>query len=297
MRRRPGFTLIELLVVIAIIAVLIALLLPAIQSSREMARRTQCANNLLQLGVALGNYASTHGVLPPGVVNEAGPILNLPQGYHFSWVIQVLPFLERAAVSRRFDPGRSVYDPGNATARTAVIPTLLCPSDGHIGPMSYAGCHHDLEAPIDANDHGVLYLNSHVRSDDITDGNATTILLGEMRRGSPTLGWASGTRATLRNTGTPLNARDPITPGPGSSVPFPAGPFDPTESAAAMVALVESGSLPIDFVGGFSAWHPGGANFLLCDGSVRVLKQSIDAHVYRALGNRADGTLISDDQY
>ena len=78
MRRRLAFTLIELLIVVAIIAVLIALLLPAIQSSREKARRAQCINNLLQLGVALGNYASTHSVLPPGVVNDKGRFTTCP---------------------------------------------------------------------------------------------------------------------------------------------------------------------------------------------------------------------------
>src|SRR5216684_1150993 len=73
-----GFTLIELLVVIAIIAVLIALLLPAVQAAREAARRAQCVNNLMQLGIALQNYESAHEVLPPGVVNETGPILEQP---------------------------------------------------------------------------------------------------------------------------------------------------------------------------------------------------------------------------
>src|SRR5438445_10225759 len=103
MRRRPAFTMIELLVVIAIIAILIGILLPAVQSAREMARRVQCTNNLLQLGIALGNYASTHGVLPPGVVNDKGPILNRPQGYHHGWAVQILPFIERGNVYRRFD--------------------------------------------------------------------------------------------------------------------------------------------------------------------------------------------------
>ena len=79
MRRRRAFTLIELLIVVGIIAVLIALLLPAIQSAREQARRAQCINNLLQLGIAMGNYASTHSVLPPGVVNDKGPIVEPAQ--------------------------------------------------------------------------------------------------------------------------------------------------------------------------------------------------------------------------
>ena len=92
-RRRPGFTLIEMMIGVSIIVVLIALLLPAIQAAREAARRAQCANNLMQLGIAMGSYISTHSVFPPGVVNDTGPIRNLPEGYHHSWVVQILPFI------------------------------------------------------------------------------------------------------------------------------------------------------------------------------------------------------------
>ena len=120
--------MIELLIVVAIIAVLIALLLPAIQSSRETARRAQCANNLMQLGIALGNYASTHSVFPPGVVNDKGPILNLPHGYHHSWVVQILPFIGQDNVYRQIDFRQSVYAPSNDTAVGVRISTLLCPS-------------------------------------------------------------------------------------------------------------------------------------------------------------------------
>src|SRR4051812_39085560 len=101
-RGRPGFTLIELLVVIAIISVLIALLLPAIQAAREAARRVQCVNNLMQIGIAVQNYESSHEILPPGVVDLAGPIQNVPKGYHASWMVQLLPYLEQKNVARRF---------------------------------------------------------------------------------------------------------------------------------------------------------------------------------------------------
>src|SRR6476646_404760 len=93
-REPRGFTLIELLVVIAIISVLIALLLPAVQSAREAARRSQCVNNLMQLGIALQSYESAHEVLPPGVVNETGPVLDQPKGYGFGWMVQILPYYE-----------------------------------------------------------------------------------------------------------------------------------------------------------------------------------------------------------
>ena len=126
--RRPGFTMIELLTVVAIIAVLIALLLPAIQSASEIARRTQCQNNLLQLGIALGNYVSTHEVLPPGVVNDKGPIQNVPRGYHFGWAVQILPFLEQRNLYRQFDFRHGLYEGRNVTVQSGRMSTFLCPS-------------------------------------------------------------------------------------------------------------------------------------------------------------------------
>ena len=234
MTRRTGFTMLELLTVVAIIAVLIALLLPAVQSAREAARRTQCHNNLIQLGIALGNYVSTHEVLPPGVVNDKGPIQNVPQGYHFSWTVQILPFLEQRILFRQFDFRRGVYEGRNATVQVGRLNILSCPSDWSLSTTSYMGCHHDVEAPIDSDDHGVLYLNSHVAYDDITDGRAYTILVGEAQAG-PSLSWASGTRATLRNTGSPINVPTP-------AVPTNAFRFGGSgNSLAELQALIESG--------------------------------------------------------
>jgi prepilin-type processing-associated H-X9-DG protein len=295
-RSRRAFTIIELFFVMTIIAVLIALLLPAIQSSREIARRVQCSKNLMQIGLALGNYASTHKVFPPGVVNDKGPISGLPAGYHFGWEVQILPFLELSNLWHDFDFRQSVYTERNHTARDHRIGIYLCPSDGRPRLTSYAGCHHDVEAAIDADNHGVLFLNSHVSFTDIKDGLAQTILAGEFSDTSPTLGWAVGTRSSLRNTGWRINAPDPYPVGVGT----PANPFvvDPYAADVTEIAtLIKDGQVPASYVGGFSSRHPGGANFLFGDGSVRRLSERIDPHVFRSLGHRADGNLISGDDY
>ena len=296
-RGRKAFTIIELFFVITIIAVLISLLLPAIQSSREIARRLQCSKNLMQIGLALGNYASTHKVFPPGVVNDKGPISSLPVGYHYGWAVQILPFLELSNLSREFDFSQSVYDERNHTARDHRINVFFCPSDVRSSLMSYAACHHDVEAPIDANNHGVFFLNSHVSLADIKDGPAYTILVGEFRGSSaPSLGWAVGTRASLRNTGWPINAPEPY--------PAPTAPMVPTfartpygTDVAEVESMIKDGQIPASYVGGFSSHHQGTANFLFGDGSVRNISQRIETHVYRSLGHRADGNLISGDEF
>jgi prepilin-type processing-associated H-X9-DG protein len=285
-------------IVVGIIALLIALLLPAVQSAREDARRLQCANNLTQLGIAMGSYASTHSVLPPGVVNDTGPILNLPAGYHHSWVVQILPYIGQNNIYRHFNFQEGVYEPSNDTVVAVHIHTLVCPSDGRRGPMSYAGCHHDESAPIDADNHGVLYLNSRVRLDDIPDGAAYTILLGDIGHDSLSLGWASGTRATLRNTGVPMNELDaPARAAPSAGIGLPAESGSQVEIYEAVKALAAAGDWPLELTGGFSSWHSTGCNFLFCDGSVRHLKRTIDQRVYKFLGNRDDGEALGADSF
>jgi prepilin-type N-terminal cleavage/methylation domain-containing protein/prepilin-type processing-associated H-X9-DG protein len=202
-----GFTLVELLVVIAIIGILIAFLLPAIQASRESARRVSCTNNIRQLIVAVHDYEMAHEHYPEGTVDAAGPIRNLPKGQHISWIARILPYLEEGALYSSIDLSLSAYHYKNDRARQATIELLMCPSSplGSWPCTNYAGCHHDVEAPIDADNHGVFFLNSRVTRDDLKDGAAHTLFIGEKFPDDFDLGWISGTSSTLRNTGSPLN--------------------------------------------------------------------------------------------
>ena len=178
---RRGFTLVELLVVIAIIGVMVAMLLPAINGMRESARRSTCENKVVRLMMALEQYQSAHESLPSGVINPDGPIRSEAVGMHHGWLEQVLPYIDEGNVFRNIDFTVSVYDEKNAPVRKLRIAEFICPSEVEVDrPMSsYAGCHHDVEAPIDADNHGTLFLNSHVSNRDIPDGAAHTLLTGE----------------------------------------------------------------------------------------------------------------------
>jgi prepilin-type N-terminal cleavage/methylation domain-containing protein/prepilin-type processing-associated H-X9-DG protein len=276
--RLRGFTLVELLVVVAIIGILVGLLLPAVQAAREAARRCQCMNNMAQLGIAIHNHEFQYERLPSGVINPTGPVRNESIGQHVSWCVQILPHMEQANVYSKFDQALGTYAPSNQPARKQRITSFLCPSSNsgsvneEIPSSDYAGCHHDIEAPIDSENHGVLFLNSRMRFSQILDGSSQTIMVGEILTQPNALGWASGTSATLRNTGvfeTPQTNK----PSPSSNTNAPAASL---------------------LVGGFGSYHTGGANFTFADGSVRFLSQNIAEPVYHRLGHRADGELLFD---
>lgn len=294
MRSRRGFTLIELLVVIAIIAILIALLLPAVQQAREAARRSSCKNNLMQIGVALQNYEMAHNVLPSGTVNPTGPIRNEAKGYHVSWIIQILPYLDEQTAFNKFDFNQSVYDPINKEVADYRISTLRCPSNPNRGHC-YAGMQNDIETPIDVNNNGVLFLNSSVRYDEILDGSSKTIFVGEITQGNE-LGWVSGTRSTLRNAGEPINSNAANFFAGQTSFEQRFDSEDPITDTENEQNKSESSSSVAErlSVGGFSSYHSGGAQFTFGDGSVRFLSENINTKTYQALANRHDGQLISE---
>ncbi|MCP4193486.1 MAG: DUF1559 domain-containing protein [Planctomycetaceae bacterium] len=213
---RVGFTLVELLVVIAIIAMLVMMLLPAINASRESARRTLCMNKLTQISLAAQSYCMAVGHFPAGVTDPApGPIISEAKGFHQGWIIQLLPHLEENNLYNAIDKNVSVYAKQNLPARERQLSLLLCPSSpsgfGPIGTSDYAGVHHQVEAPINSNNRGVLFLNSRITRDQITDGGQYTLLIGEkLTPELDVMGWMSGTRATLRNTGTLPNQTQPL---------------------------------------------------------------------------------------
>ncbi len=313
--RQSGFTLIELLVVIAIIAVLIALLLPAVQQAREAARRTQCKNNMMQIGLALNNYMMAHEVLPPGTQNDTGPIQSKEgAGYHMSWITQILPYLEQQNVYTHIDFNKSAYDPANAPARQQRINVFLCPSDGSsgvsptAGATSYCGIHNDFETPIDVNQNGVLFLNSSIRYEQITDGSSNTIYVAECRLNTGSdLGWMSGTRSSLRNLVVAIPNNPPAAvpssnDGTGSAQSVAQGEATFRLHATSLsnvngsnlrqeLADMEAGR---EFVGGPSSFHVGGGHFVMGDGSIRFISQNIDPKTFRNLAHRSDGDMLKD---
>jgi prepilin-type N-terminal cleavage/methylation domain-containing protein/prepilin-type processing-associated H-X9-DG protein len=174
------------------------------------------------------------------------------------------------------NPNSGGMGPAGAMPPMAAPPAATPPgADGPINPnlgtwvtSNYAGCHNDVEAPINIDNNGVLFLNSSIRQKDVTDGASNTIYVGEKLGDDGDLGWMSGTRATLRNTNPSFGER---------SHPYEVKKAPVTNDLA---------------VGGFDSEHPGVCNFLFGDGRVICISRSIDAKIFQQLGSRADGKLL-----
>jgi prepilin-type N-terminal cleavage/methylation domain-containing protein/prepilin-type processing-associated H-X9-DG protein len=287
-----GFTLIELLVVIALIGVLIALLLPAVQAAREAARRTQCVNNLKQLGLAIQGYVDAHGVMPLGSFKLAPPVGGDPcrGGHEAGVLIAILPFLEQTALFNSFNSSVHYETAPNSTVNGTGLSVLWCPSDGmvsradsqHFGwPVRFCsymasvgtwnsppesrgpGCSlQDFQALL-GQANGVAYYYSSVRLAGVTDGTSNTFLFGEHAYGkNPAIElpdwnwWFSGNYGdTLFTTMFPMNPLGRI-PDVPNEVLYGID-INPSIQAA-------------------SSYHPGGAHFVFCDGSARFIKDTID---------------------
>ncbi|WP_436967468.1 DUF1559 domain-containing protein [Allorhodopirellula heiligendammensis] len=247
------------------------------------------------MGLAVHNFEFSMEHLPSGSINPTGPVLNEPVGQDVGYLVQLCPYIEQQGIANHFDISLGTYDAANAPARKQTIATFICPSspyapntEGTSGLTNYAGCYHHTEAPIDTNNTGLMFLNSHVRYGEITDGSSHTILIGEMLPQLDSLGWASGTRASLRNTG--WFAGKSMTPGATDIAPYPRPRL--AGSGPVLTASSEDRMADIEFVGGFDSYHAGGAQFCFADGSIRFLSLSVDPALYQKLGNRADGAMM-----
>jgi prepilin-type N-terminal cleavage/methylation domain-containing protein len=331
-----GFTLIELLVVIAIIAILVALLLPAVQQAREAARRTQCKNNLKQIGIALHNYHDVFGQFPPTIFNtdgNAGLTWNgAPKGTH---LVRLLPYVEQATIFQalnfslmapwgtdgappanfNFEWQRESY-PNGRRIKDISIPTYQCPSDPspkqsgwsartnyvmsmgnqQMDTSSWTGCtpyqahimntnsrvgHGNSENPSIIS--GIISrFNWAASLQQITDGTSNVIAAGEIRPncGDHTNNGWFHFNATWVATTAPINFPINCYNEPPVQTPAnPAGCNAPDNWATSQ---------------GFKSHHTGGAQFVLCDGSVRLISQNIDYLTYQRLGDRRDGQVIGD---
>ncbi|HWL08486.1 MAG TPA: DUF1559 domain-containing protein [Planctomicrobium sp.] len=317
---RPGFTLIELLVVIAIIAILVALLLPAVQQAREAARRTDCKNRLKQIGLALHNYHDTHTLFPSGeiVLTSACPqAASARRGA--SWTVMILPYLDETPRYQLFDFNGTFANIGNDTTgltnepqQVRPLPKFQCPSDPNASPAepnsNYRGVQGGglqsaaLCTTGDASNsrvffnNGVLFTNSSMKMRDLTDGSSNTFLVGESRwwfaRGKNTP-WGIGGAGThftwassIRNADASSHvcvvaaAVDPIN---APQVDYDPGVGPYSSHPAGLGAVVGTHTR------GFGSWHTGGCHFLMADGSIQFYSENMSSVVYRQLAQRADG--------
>ena len=332
--------MIELLVVIAIIAVLIALLLPAVQQAREAARRTQCKNNLKQAGLALHNYHDNYGRFPAAVywINATGGYGNngvavgpVPRSY--SWISMCLPYIDQAPLYNAINFSAPAWNQmiNNKPLQVYRFPAFQCPSDPgfggsdnkwFIGWTNYAGAEgYDWWNRPGGNLNGVFAINTHTRITDITDGTSNTILLGETCTASfdPNTGVPGDHHVGGGHVRTPANNSvfRPCLIGVQTSsdaAKYSIAPYDPGGVGAngAGGAQYPDGSGAANFWGawgypyayqptfmylwgfnnnwpGASSLHTGGCHFLMADGTVRFMNDSMDWNVFGYTNTIAGG--------
>ncbi len=301
-----AFTLIELLVVIAIIAVLIELLLPAVQKVREAAARIKCGNNLKQLVIGMHNYHSANGSFPPGF-NTPTPFVNTYPTYFnaaWSWSSLLLPYVELDNVSRQMlvaentmfgAPGgvgsvESCF-PANIPGQlsTTKISLFRCPADtgpdqnpirnGH-GMSNYRGVAGPYTYPyisVNQDFGGIFWQNSRIKVTAIGDGSSNTLCIGECKydelSGQTACIWAG------------MGGWNP--PGASSGSVRISDVMWYVDNASAQV----NGTAPQ----AFSSRHPNGAQFAFCDGSVRLFRNGTDPNIIRFLAGRDDGIVVPND--
>jgi prepilin-type N-terminal cleavage/methylation domain-containing protein/prepilin-type processing-associated H-X9-DG protein len=309
-RDAPGFTLIEVLVVLTIVRLLIALLLPAVQSARGAARRVQCANNLKQIGLALHNYHGSVGVFPPGYVSAVPPgVVNYPElGPGWGWGAMILPQLEQRPLYDAINFSLQIPDAASVTARQGVVAVYLCPSSTPDGPVRVTGDEAqkvvlvaDLAASqyvasagqgeveeVPGSNNGLLFRNSRIELRDVTDGLGQTLLVGERSRNLANATWVGAVPSGHACTDPRWPVRDCATSNVmvmANTGPWPDEPWVNVPN--------HKGSKADDY------WslHPGGCNFLLGDGSVRFIKETVNPMVFSALASRAGGEVVGADQF